>query len=128
MHTLEAQTLWLLGAASAGDKEAEKALACLPEEALSDIHRPLLTLVRSLQDKNGKIFRDVFTRIFGTDLRNGERATAGIIRAVQTAEIEWAVRSIGFATVALPRPQLIERLEGLAKVLRDLEGGTSKPL
>lgn len=119
MHPLEAQTVWLLGAASAGDKEAEKALNNIPEEALADIHRPLLTLVRSLQDKNGKIFKEVFGRIFGTEIKNGDRATCAIIKAIEAAEIEWAVRSIGFATVTLPTPQLIERLEGLAKVLKD---------
>jgi hypothetical protein len=120
MHPLEAQTVWLLGAASAGDKDAHAALSIIPAESLADVQRPLLTFRDAVVENNAQLFREVFPRIFGVRLKPGERATAGVIRAIAEADVEWAVRSIAMATTTLPAEKLIERLEILAEALRKM--------
>jgi hypothetical protein len=120
MHPLEAQTVWLLGAATSGDKDALHALAAIPAESLADVHRPLLTIRDAILDKNAKLFREVFPRVFGVQLKAGERATAGVIRAIAEADVEWAVRTLAMATTTLPTEKLIERLEGLTEALRKM--------
>jgi hypothetical protein len=120
MHPLEAQTVWLLGAAAAGDKDAHAALSMIPIESLADVHRPLLTFRDAVVENNAQLFRDVFPRIFGVRLKAGERATAGVIRAIAEADVEWAVRSIAMATTTLPAEKLIERLEVLIEALRKM--------
>jgi hypothetical protein len=120
MHPLEAQTVWLLGAAAAGDKDAHAALSIIPAEALADVSRPLLVFRDAVVENNAGLFREYFPRIFGARLKAGERATAGVVRAIAEADVEWAVRSIAMATTTLPAEKLIERLEILAEALRKM--------
>jgi hypothetical protein len=127
MHPLEAQTVWLLGAAAAGDKDARAALTIVPAESLADINRGLLNMRDALVEKNVELFRQWFPRLFGVRLKSGERATAGVIRAIAQADVEWAVRSVAMATTTLPPDKLIERLEFLAEALRTMHPKEESP-
>lgn len=121
MHPLEAQTLWLLGAASAGDKEAKNSLGLIPIEPLADVYKPLLNLRDAVMDNNADLFRKTFPVIFRVELKQNERATAGIIRALAHADVEYAVRAMTMATTTLPTEKLIERLEVLVEALKKMQ-------
>lgn len=119
MHPLAFMTTWLMGAASAGDKEARAALSLMFPALVADISWDL-ELMRSgiVNNKTGDI-QDGLRRILGgMALNSGDTCTKHIIKTIKAMSGEYAARAIASAAMTLPKEKLIPALEDMLAVLK----------
>lgn len=118
MHPLVFSTIWLLGSAAAGDKEARRALLTIPPGLIADLCPGLMSLLDAISGNNVQGIKEAVFALSGVTLGKGERCTAGIIRELAKSELDWAIRVSMASSVLMPPDKLAERLEEVAGWLR----------
>lgn len=119
MHPLAFQITWLLGAASAGDKEARAALNMAYPALVADVSWDLEMIRTGVVKSQPRDIDDGLQKMMKGFAKNaGETCTQAIIRSMKLATGEYAARVVASAATTLPKDKLIEQMENILAVLK----------
>lgn len=118
MHPLAFMTTWLMGAASAGDKEARAGLNLIYPALVADLSWDLEQMRSGIVKSNKADIDDGLRRLLGgIGASNGETCTKTIIRTLKAMTGEYAARTVASAAMTLPKNKLIPALKEMLAVL-----------
>lgn len=118
MHPLAFMTTWLMGAASAGDKEARAALNLMFPALVADLSWDLEMMRSGIVKNIPNDIREGLRRILGgLAPNNGDSCTKHIIHMLKAQTGEYAARVVATAAMTLPKDKLVPALKDMLAVL-----------
>lgn len=124
MHPLIFRCLWLaatIASRGSGAKRAKEILSRTPMGAVWEVSRIVAMLLEAVVADDKPAFREAFAHLAGVEMKEGEFSLDAIDRASLVAETEYAMRTTILSTALLAAPELANRLEELAAMLRKNE-------
>ena len=118
MHPLAFMTTWLMGAASAGDKEARAALSIAYPALVMEIDWSLEQMrIGIVKNLPGEIQEGLRRLLGGVSIMNGDTCTKTIIKTMRGLSGEYAARIVASAALTLPKEKLLPALRDMLAVL-----------